>query len=151
MKRIIICDIDVTIAEIGDRANIINNSDRIMTAEEYDEFNRRSAEEPCIENIANIIRNLKDSETKIYLITAREEKWARITNEWIKLNDIPCDGLYMRENEDKSSDADVKMKIVKDHINVKKVWFVLEDRPDVVQMYRDDLGLTCLQVNKGDY
>ena len=57
----------------------------------------------------------------------------------------------MRKDNDKESDADVKMKIVKEHINPKRVWFVLEDRDDVVQMYREDLGLTCLQVNKGDY
>ena len=57
----------------------------------------------------------------------------------------------MRNDGDKNSDADVKLKIVKEYVNPKRVWFVLEDRDDVVQMYREDLGLTCLQVNKGDY
>ncbi len=149
MKRVIICDIDGTIAEIGDRFEIIEKEN--LTKQDYDEFNASSVKSNCIENIANIIRNLKDAETKIYLITAREEKWKKITQHWLKLNDVPCDKLFMRKDNDKESDADVKMKIVKEHINPKRVWFVLEDRDDVVQMYREDLGLTCLQVNKGDY
>tara|TARA_R100001086_G_scaffold190625_1_gene108047 strand:+ start:230 stop:679 length:450 start_codon:yes stop_codon:yes gene_type:complete len=149
MKRIILCDIDGTLATIGDRAKILEKDK--LTEKEYDEFNAQSESSSCIEDIANIIRNLKDSETKIYLITAREKKWKKITQSWLKLNEIPYDNLLMRNDGDKNSDADVKLKIVKEYVNPKRVWFVLEDRDDVVQMYREDLGLTCLQVNKGDY
>ena len=149
MKRIILCDIDGTLATIGDRAKILEKDK--LTEKDYDEFNARSAASSCIQDIANIIRNLKDAETKIYLITAREKKWKKITQSWLKLNEIPYDNLLMRNDGDKNSDADVKLKIVKEYVNPKRVWFVLEDRDDVVRMYREDLGLTCLQVNKGDY
>ena len=149
MKRIILCDIDGTLATIGDRAKILEKDE--LTEKDYDEFNARSAASSCIQDIANIIRNLKDAETKIYLITAREKKWKKITQHWLRLNEIPYDNLLMRNDGDKNSDADVKLKIVKEYVNPKRVWFVLEDRDDVVQMYREDLGLTCLQVNKGDY
>ena len=149
MKRIILCDIDGTLATIGDRAKILEKDK--LTEKEYDEFNAQSESSSCIEDIANIVRNLKDSETKIYLITAREKKWKKITQSWLKLNEIPYDNLLMRNDGDKNSDADVKLKIVKEYVNPKRVWFVLEDRDDVVQMYREELGLTCLQVNKGDY
>ena len=149
MKRIILCDIDGTLATIGDRAKILEKDK--LTEKEYDEFNAQSESSSCIEDIANIIRNLKDAETKIYLITAREKKRKKITQSWLKLNEIPYDNLLMRNDGDKNSDADVKLKIVKEYVNPKRVWFVLEDRDDVVQMYREELGLTCLQVNKGDY
>lgn len=149
MKRIILCDIDGTLATIGDRAKILEKDK--LTEKEYDEFNAQSESSSCIEDIANIVRNLKDAETKIYLITAREKKWKKITQSWLKLNEIPYDNLLMRNDGDKNSDADVKLKIVKEYVNPKRVWFVLEDRDDVVQMYREELGLTCLQVNKGDY
>ena len=149
MKRIILCDIDGTLATIGDRAKILEKDE--LTEKDYDEFNARSAASSCIQDIANIVRNLKDAETKIYLITAREKKWKKITQHWLRLNEIPYDNLLMRNDGDKNSDADVKLKIVKEYVNPKRVWFVLEDRDDVVQMYREDLGLTCLQVNKGDY
>jgi len=139
MKRIILCDIDGTLATIGDRAKILEKDE--LTEKDYDEFNARSATSGCI----------KDAETKIYLITAREKKWKKITQHWLRLNEIPYDNLLMRNDGDKNSDADVKLKIVKEYVNPKRVWFVLEDRDDVVQMYREDLGLTCLQVNKGDY
>ena len=83
MKRIILCDIDGTLATIGDRAKILEKDK--LTEKDYDEFNARSAASSCIQDIANIIRNLKDAETKIYLITAREKKWKKITQHWLKL------------------------------------------------------------------
>ena len=149
MKRIILCDIDGTLATIGDRAKILEKDK--LTEKEYDEFNAQSESSSCIEDIVNIVRNLKDAETKIYLITAREKNWKKITQHWLRLNEIPYDNLLMRNDGDKNSDADVKLKIVKEYVNPKRVGFVLEDRDDVVQMYREELGLTCLQVNKGDY
>ena len=40
MKRVIICDIDGTIAEIGDRFKIIEKEN--LTKQDYDEFNASS-------------------------------------------------------------------------------------------------------------
>ena len=93
MKRIILCDIDGTLATIGDRAKILEKDE--LTEKDYDEFNARSATSSCIQDIANIVRNLKDAETKIYLITAREKKWKKITQHWLRLNEIPYDNLLM--------------------------------------------------------
>ena len=148
MERIIICDIDGTLTLFSDRLMLIAGKD--VTRKNYDEFNRRSSEDRCKEDIANIIRNLKDVETKIYLITAREEKWRSITEDWLALNEVPYDKLHMRPNNSKEKDSEVKLNIVTEKIDKTKIWFVLEDRTEVVSMYRK-LGLTCLQVEKGEY
>ena len=72
------------------------------------------------------------------------------TEEWLKVNDIPFHGLYMRGLGDARSDTDVKRDIYNTHFADKKVWFVLEDRDKVVKMWRD-LGLSCMQVAEGEY
>tara|TARA_R100000655_G_scaffold42499_1_gene78517 strand:+ start:215 stop:640 length:426 start_codon:yes stop_codon:yes gene_type:complete len=136
MRRIIICDIDGTVAEVIDKEKI------------------GVVQSKCIEDVANIIRNLKDSETEIYFITAREERYKKFTEDWFKLNDIPFDKLFMRKNGDMRSDEIIKMKIIEERIDYKKVWFVLEDNNNIIQMYLDRFRLTCLKVfnniKKGD-
>ena len=56
----------------------------------------------------------------------------------------------MREMDDVRSDADVKRDLFIKHIDEEKVWLVIEDRDQCVDMWRG-LGLTCLQVAPGDY
>ena len=103
------------------------------------------------EDIANILREFcVDKETEIHIVTAREEKWRQDTEEWLKINDIPFNKLYMRGLGDSRSDSDVKRDIYTNNFIDKKVWFVLEDRDKVVKMWRE-LGLSCMQVAEGDY
>ena len=54
----------------------------------------------------------------------------------------------MRNAEDKRSDKDVKEEILEKHINKSSVWFVLDDRDAVVEMWREN-GLCCLQAQEG--
>ena len=67
-----------------------------------------------------------------------------------KPNDVPCDRLIMRPFDDNTSDDECKRKLFNEEINYSDVWFVLEDRKSVVDMWRGE-GLTCLQVAPGDF
>ena len=69
MKRIILCDIDGTLATIGDRAKILEKDK--LTEKEYDEFNAQSESSSCIEDIANIVRNLKEQQKPSSIPTFR--------------------------------------------------------------------------------
>lgn len=74
------------------------------------------------------------------------------TKKWLKNNNIPCDFLFMRTPGDNRKDTIVKKelfdKYVKDTYNVQ---FVLDDRSCVVDMWRNEIGLTVLQVAEGDF
>jgi predicted kinase len=59
--------------------------------------------------------------------------------------------LYMREIGDRRPDHVVKLELFNQHIrHHKNVRVVLDDRASVVALWRS-LGLTCLQVAKGDF
>ncbi len=60
--------------------------------------------------------------------------------------------LNMREAGDMRKDSIVKKELFDQHIRGKyNVRMVIDDRDQVVDMWRNELGLTCLQVAEGDF
>tara|TARA_Y100001963_G_scaffold88454_1_gene122223 strand:- start:33573 stop:34094 length:522 start_codon:yes stop_codon:yes gene_type:complete len=60
--------------------------------------------------------------------------------------------LYMREKGDNRQDSVVKKELYYEHITDNySVQLVLDDRDQVVKMWRNDLGLICFQVAEGDF
>ena len=60
--------------------------------------------------------------------------------------------LFMRDTDDFRKDSIVKRELFINNVQSKwKVLFVLDDRQQVVDMWRDECGLTCFQVAKGDF
>jgi hypothetical protein len=58
----------------------------------------------------------------------------------------------MRPEGDNRKDSIVKRELFDTHVRNKfYIDFVLDDRDQVVDMWRNDLGLTCLQVDWGDF
>jgi acid phosphatase class B len=146
MKRIVLCDIDGTLANVVHRLHLVSGEEK-----NWEEFNSKCREDHVKEDIANILRQIyADEETEISIITARENKWIEDTKRWLELNDIPYNTLHMRKVGDRRSDSDVKKEIFRKNYKKKNVWFVLEDRSKVVKMWRE-LGVTCLQVSEGDF
>ena len=60
--------------------------------------------------------------------------------------------LFMRETEDFRKDSIIKHEIYQTCIKDRyEILFVLDDRTQVVRMWRDALGLTCFQVAEGNF
>ena len=102
------------------------------------------------ESILDIINRYKDDH-EIIIITGRQVKSHNETHEWLKKNNIKVDVLYMRDDNDYRQDSIIKLDVYKKFIKNKySVKFVLEDRDQVVDMYRQ-IGLPCFQVYYGDF
>tara|TARA_R100001086_G_C11838823_1_gene258558 strand:- start:1556 stop:1993 length:438 start_codon:yes stop_codon:yes gene_type:complete len=142
--RIIICDLDGTLSDYGHRIHHYKQRN-------YEAFNAAGINDNPIENICNILRSLHSQETFVIVMTARDESHRKETAQWLRLNDVPCDQLIMRPVGDQSSDDVCKLKLMQKHVkDYRDIWFVLEDRKSVVDMWRGE-GLTCLQVAPGDF
>ncbi len=60
--------------------------------------------------------------------------------------------LSMRPQNDNRKDAIIKQELFEQHILGRYyVEFVVDDRQQVVDMWRRTLGLTCIQVDYGDF
>lgn len=140
LPRAIICDLDGTLALLGNR-------NPYETA--------RAIEDALNEPVANVIEvyaHQKLYDVRLLLVSGREEKYRDVTLKWLIKHDIKnYEALYMRPTGDKRKDYVVKREIYEKSIHGKYyVLFVLDDRDQVVKMWRE-LGLTCFQVEYGDF
>lgn len=87
----------------------------------------------------------------IIVLSGRDGSCRLETNEWLKENKIRHHAVYMREPNDNRKDSIIKRELFEKYIRNKYyVEFVLDDRNQVVDMWRD-MGLTCFQVAPGDF
>lgn len=89
---------------------------------------------------------------KIIFMSGRDEKFKEPTIKFINENcNIPYE-LFMRQKNDTRKDSIVKRELYDANIVGKyNVAFVLDDRDQVVDLYRRELGLSVFQVNYGNF
>ncbi|HLL60772.1 MAG TPA: hypothetical protein VK338_03575 [Candidatus Nitrosocosmicus sp.] len=135
--KAIMCDLDGTLALMGER------SPYDASTCEMDELNFP---------IADILNHYKDDEgMHIILVSGREDTYRLQTERWLKKHNITYENLYMRRKGDFRKDAIIKNEIYKKYIEDKyDVLFILEDRDQMVELWRSK-GLTCLQVEYGNF
>jgi len=89
---------------------------------------------------------------KVILFSGRDEICQGQTEAWLKKWAIPWEELYMRPVGDMRKDNIIKRELYDTHIAGQyNVIFVLDDRNQVVDMWRNELGLKVLQVAEGNF
>ena len=90
--------------------------------------------------------------TKILLLSGRQEKDREPTLRFLKNNGVYYDFLYMRTTADQRKDSIIKKELFDKYIRDNySVQYVLDDRDQVVDLWRRELGLVCFQVNYGTF
>jgi predicted kinase len=105
------------------------------------------------EPIVNLVKLLSRT-FKILIVSGREgtPECKAATVEWLVAQDIKFDALFMRTQKDYRKDSTIKKEIFETHIEPDySVQLVLDDRDQVVDMWRNTLNLPCLQVNYGNF
>ncbi len=150
MKAIIV-DIDGTIADFTHRL-------ALMRAEApsgvFTESQKASINDPSYPWCVNLVLTYHNAGYQIIFLTARSERYRESTIEWLTANIDPSISyiLHMRPNYDERSDELVKMDVYYELIEpLYDVELALDDRDKVVAMWRDDVGIPCLQVQRGKY
>lgn len=136
LPKAIICDLDGTLAKIEGRSPYDASNC------EFDLLN---------ESVAGIVKSYYKNDYKILLVSGRQSQHREQTERWLKKHEINYHELIMRESSDMRKDSIVKKEIFDNYIRDKYyIEFILDDRNQVVDMWRE-LGLTCLQVDYGDF
>lgn len=139
----VIFDLDGTLAMIGDRSPYDGKSCAVDKPNE------------SIVHLKNFIESGRDdgymSGTNIVIFSGRNGDSEVETRDWLKTHGVEPDALFMRKEGDSRNDSIVKKEMFDEYIKDKyNVLFVVDDRDQVVKMWRS-LGITCLQVNYGDF
>lgn len=153
----IICDLDGTLAIIGDRSPY-----DASRCDELDAPNR-----PVVE----CVKALYNDGYEIIFMSGREEKDREATERFIGKHlieqifewnsnerknayreQIMKHELFMRSTGDQRKDSIVKRELFDQHVRGKfNVEFVIDDRQQVVDMWRTELGLTVFQCAERDF
>lgn len=151
---IVIVDIDGTIALKGDRVAYhyhladedLPNRSVIATVEALAYAGHRIVFFSGRENV-----NFEANEE--FIRHGRTGTCYDLTIAWIEKHvDLPRETeLYMRAEGDHRKDAVVKRELFETHLSGEGILCTIDDRDQVVRMWRDELGLTCLQVADGDF
>lgn len=107
------------------------------------------------DEVSDVVKELlmfyKQYSYEIIIVSGRGMEGLEESKEWLHNNEIPFDRILLRGFNDYRKDHIVKTEIynnfIKDKFYVKAVY---DDRDSVVDMWRE-LGLKCLQVERGDY
>jgi len=136
LPHAVICDIDGTLAMMNGRSPF--------------DMNRVGEDLPNMP-VIELVRDLAEKYT-IILLSGREDNGRERTQQWLENHKVPYNILLMRQTKDQRKDAIIKQEIVKKHILGKYyIRFVLDDRNQVVDMWRKNLQLPCFQVFYGDF
>ncbi|MDQ3695359.1 MAG: hypothetical protein M3464_17275 [Chloroflexota bacterium] len=137
MQRAIICDIDGTLADLGTRHP----------------FDFGTVDQDAVKHAtAELVRILHRAGYAIILFSGRDDSARELTLAWLAANEIPFDSLTMRRTGDRRKDSVVKRQMYERTVQgTYDVLLVLDDRDQVVAMWRKELNLPCFQVDYGDF
>jgi hypothetical protein len=145
MKKIVVVDIDGTIANISHRLKFCKTDKNKF-------FDECSGDKP-IQTIIDLIENICD-DYDIVFCTGRPDSVRTKTIIWLTFylkKSFKWKALLMRKSGDMREDEIVKPELlVEAGIDFNDIAFILEDRNSVVDKWRE-LGLTCLQVAEGNF
>ncbi|MBC8112064.1 MAG: AAA family ATPase [Verrucomicrobia bacterium] len=141
LPKCILVDIDGTVADKGKRI-----------AFEWLRVGEDTPKTPII----NLVKALKKQAYEVIFFSGRDSVCRDLTVAWLNQHFSWQESvdyqLFMRAEKDQRKDSIVKKELFELHIKDKYfVEAVIDDRDQVVAMWRKELGLTCLQVDYGDF
>ena len=139
----VICDIDGTLAHMGDR----------RTPLEWDKVHLDSYD-PYVGYLLSLHREMNDT---IIIVSGREDVCREATVQWLNQHGVYYNRLFMRAAKDFRPDTIVKKEIWETRIlptypSITQInTIVYDDRDSVVKMWREELGLKVFQVAPGNF
>ncbi len=148
MSRVkwVIADLDGVLAQIGPmRAPL-------QVTRAWDEFHRIGCAERIHEEARTILNGLLALGVPNVIFTGRTELYRDGTERWLRYMGVRTRQLYMRGATDRRPNTEVKREMydtfVTQFASPRDILFVMEDRDDLVAMWRG-MGLVCLQPRSG--
>lgn len=148
MTKVIIVDLDGTLADITHRLHLIKGE-----LKDWRSFFLSVPHDEPIREIIDIVNALYyTGRYKIHIVTERNASSERDTLLWLDKHGIQYHAISMRSEGDRRSDIEVKTDIVRQHYDLfnGEIAMMLEDRKRVVDHFRK-FGIRVLQVGPGEF
>lgn len=101
-------DLDGTIADCRGRHHLLEDDP------DWERHSLACDQDPLIEPTAVLVRMLYNSGLHIIAVSGRSVVAYDKTNQWLRDNDVPVNGLYLRPVGDRTSNANYKIGVIED-------------------------------------
>jgi len=154
--KIIICDIDGTIADCSKRLHYIQDKngkklDKPNWKSFYAEVNKDEPIKAVVEMIEQLDFEYINASYTIVFLTGRNEVCREKTYEWLRTNiNISGYPLIMRAKNDRRPDTEVKPDLLNKYLKDNpddEAAFILDDQTHMIDKW-EELGYTTLQVRQ---
>ena len=137
LKKALLIDVDGTVA--------LRN-----TRNPFD-WSRISEDSPNLQ-VIDVVKRLASTGLELIFITGRGQRLHGTTSVWLAKHVGTPFTLFCRTDKDLRRDEIIKREIFEEEILGKyEIVAVFDDRNRVVEMWRNQLALTCMQVGNGDF
>lgn len=139
----IVCDLDGTLANMTHRVHHLEekNWDAFFDAVKDDTVNLWCQ---------LLLQAMHGRGYEVIFVTGRNSRCREATREWLDNVGFGCCMVHMRKEDDRRPDYELKAEIYDQYLKDRDILFVLEDRQQVVDMWRSK-GLTVLQCDEGGF
>jgi predicted kinase len=142
--KIVVCDIDGTVAEITHRLGYARGEKK-----DWKKFFSLVSKDVPRAEVYESVRKLAEAHNAgIVFVSARPEDYRLETEQWLRTHNMYYSNLIMRRKGDKRQDTDVKSDIYNRYLRQYDIVRVFDDRPSVIRMWREK-GLEVEDVGNG--
>jgi acid phosphatase class B len=140
MKKIILCDIDGTIANNDHRQYFLEGK------KDWDGFFSTLSNDLPMHEVINEVNNLHFNNKKnIVFITGRPERYRAPTEEWLsKYFDFELH-VFMRKDNDQRDKVTIKKEIFNSYFKSDDIYCVYENDDDLVALW-ESFGLKTIKI-----
>jgi len=144
--KVIIFDIDGTLADISHRIHHIQNKPKNWKA-----FEKGIPNDSPIPEVIELYKLFFSNKNHhMFIVTGRSDHLRQDTIDWLLKHGIYYDTLYMRKKGDYREDTIIKKEILYSILAQGfEVSMAFEDRPRLVRMYRE-AGIKTFDVGNGE-
>ena len=130
-KKIVICDIDGTIADNNHRQHFLEGK------KDWEAFFSSADQDKPIKNIIQEIISLQKKDHEIIFVSGRPSLYRTLTKKWLEKFFNFKINLYMRKNGDKRNKVLVKQDIFNNELKKKntRIEIVFENDKDLAEMW----------------
>ena len=116
----------------------------MIGVDSWDAYHAACIHDEPIRNVIDLVNSMRAAGHTVIGISARPEKWRKLTNEWLLKNEVELSELIMRDTEDFRPSVMIKMDILS---RIHPIDFVIDDKEDVCNAVTS-MGIASLQVRR---
>jgi hypothetical protein len=133
---IVLCDMDHTLSDAAWRDHLIPD---------WEAYYKEAHLDQPIMPVIEMVNALARSDHSVVVLTARGEKWRKVTHNWLIRHEVQVDDVIMRPEGNYQSSPDLKTQLAQARFG-HAIGLVIDDREDVCSAFRA-LGVPTLRTN----